>query len=74
MSCGGVESKGYIFERTNFNCLLNNMTSNVFLKFFVFQFCILTEIATHIFSFLSLFSQILLKFFRNKQILKISSL
>lgn len=30
VSCGGVESKGYIFERTNFNCLLNNMTSNVF--------------------------------------------
>lgn len=27
----GVEVwKGNIFERTNFNCLLNNMTSNVF--------------------------------------------
>ena len=37
MSCGGVESKGYIFERTNFNCLLVNMTSNVFLKVFCFS-------------------------------------
>ena len=36
VSCGGVENKGYIFERTNFNCL-NNMTSNVFLKVFCFS-------------------------------------
>ena len=35
--CWGVESKGYIFERTNFNCPLNNMTSNVFLKVFCFS-------------------------------------
>lgn len=49
----GVWKGKVTFLKEQINCL-DNMTSNVFLKVFFFQFCILTEIATHIFSFLSL--------------------